>query len=589
MSGRIEGLFDHQILAEEEEENSGAPEKMSGVSSAARDGTTGAVGRDVAQASVSLGQTVDVSGEVTVLTSTASSGRGSGRPSLHKFCCVSILVFINLINYMDRFTISAVLPNIQKFYGINDTMSGMLSTSFILSFMFLAPVFGYLGDRYNRLVIMTFGILFWAGTTLAGSFVPSTYFWLFITLRSWVGVGEATYSTIAPTIIADLFTNEWRTAMLTVFYFAIPVGAGMGFIVAGEVEKATGNWQSVMRITPAMGLVSVVLLWLILKHDPPRGEAEGSTLQNTGWKSDLYHIMKNKSFIFSSLGYTCQCFIVGAVSFWVPTYIERAFILRGQDYDMADISRTFGLITAISGVVGVVSGTSIAGKWKLKAKTSKPDPWVSGIGLISSAPFLYFGLVYAQYNTSVTWVMVFIAEVLLCLDWAIVTDILLYTTVPTRRSLAEAVQILMSHALGDAGSSYLVGVLSDVNRRHLDNNVDSDFIALQRSLFVNPFVGIIGGLFFLICAWYIDADKEKVDLVIAGVSEDSMPSVPSILQVQHNDGMTDQMIVDNRSPSNQTELMVEAATSPVPRAVTATRRADNSSSLSPPIPWAVNS
>ena len=56
----------------------------------------------------------------------------------------------------------------------------------------------------------------------SGSFVPGDNFGLFITLRALVGIGEASYSTIAPTIIADLFTNQWRTAMLTVFYFAIP-------------------------------------------------------------------------------------------------------------------------------------------------------------------------------------------------------------------------------------------------------------------------------------------------------------------------------------------------------------------------------
>ena len=67
--------------------------------------------------------------------------------------------------------------------------------------------------------------------TLLGSFVPSEYFWLFVFLRGLVGVGEASYSTVAPTIIADLFSNQWRTNMLTVFYFAIPVGSGLGYIV----------------------------------------------------------------------------------------------------------------------------------------------------------------------------------------------------------------------------------------------------------------------------------------------------------------------------------------------------------------------
>lgn len=52
----------------------------------------------------------------------------------------------------------------------------------------------------------------------------SQYFWLLVLSRGLVGIGEASYSTIAPTIIGDLFTKNTRTLMLSVFYFAIPLG-----------------------------------------------------------------------------------------------------------------------------------------------------------------------------------------------------------------------------------------------------------------------------------------------------------------------------------------------------------------------------
>ena len=77
-----------------------------------------------------------------------------------------------------------------------------------------------------------------SGMTLLGSFVPDDLFWAFVVLRGLVGVGEASYSTVAPTIIADLFSNQLRTNMLTVFYFAIPVGSGLGYIV-GECAVLT--------------------------------------------------------------------------------------------------------------------------------------------------------------------------------------------------------------------------------------------------------------------------------------------------------------------------------------------------------------
>jgi len=65
-----------------------------------------------------------------------------------------------------------VLEDVQKFYSINNAEAGLLQTSFIISYMLLSPIFGYLGDRYNRVYIMAAGVLFWSLITLAGSFIP---------------------------------------------------------------------------------------------------------------------------------------------------------------------------------------------------------------------------------------------------------------------------------------------------------------------------------------------------------------------------------------------------------------------------------
>lgn len=70
------------------------------------------------------------------------------------------------------------------------------------------------------------GVTLWSGTTMLGSFMP-TYSG-FLIFRGLVGIGEASYSTIAPTIISDLFVHDVRSKMLALFYFAIPVGSGFG-------------------------------------------------------------------------------------------------------------------------------------------------------------------------------------------------------------------------------------------------------------------------------------------------------------------------------------------------------------------------
>ena len=77
-----------------------------------------------------------------------------------------------MIQYCILSLLSGVLSDVKSFYNINNADTGLLQTSFIVSYMLLSPIFGYLGDRYNRKIIMAVGIFFWSGVTLAGSFVP---------------------------------------------------------------------------------------------------------------------------------------------------------------------------------------------------------------------------------------------------------------------------------------------------------------------------------------------------------------------------------------------------------------------------------
>lgn len=90
----------------------------------------------------------------------------------HSALIVAVLCYINLLNYMDRFTVAGVLPDIEQFFNIGDSSSGLIQTVFISSYMVLAPVFGYLGDRYNRKYLMCGGIAFWSLVTLGSSFIP---------------------------------------------------------------------------------------------------------------------------------------------------------------------------------------------------------------------------------------------------------------------------------------------------------------------------------------------------------------------------------------------------------------------------------
>jgi len=224
----------------------------------------------------------------------------------------------------------------------------------------------------------------------------------------------------------------------------------------------------------------------------------------------------------------------------------------------------FGVVTMMSGVVGVPLGMILS--TKLKAKYPRADPVICGVGILISAVFLTLGMLMCESNIVATFAFIFIGEVSLNLNWSIVADILLYVVTPTCRSTAEAVQILLSHTFGDAGSPYLIGLISDglftmmVNGAASCGNIVQDmadassteaalinsmkmmeeqenvteevvmtvnstscdhswemYRSLQYSFFSNSGVEVVGGVLFLLTAIFIVRDKLACELAVSEI------------------------------------------------------------------------
>uniref|UniRef100_A0A8B9LMY2 Spinster homolog 3 (Drosophila) n=1 Tax=Astyanax mexicanus TaxID=7994 RepID=A0A8B9LMY2_ASTMX len=377
------------------------------------------------------------------------------------YVAIAVLCYVNLLNYMDRYTIAGVLLSIQKYFNISDSTSGLLQTVFICSFMLLAPVFGYLGDRYNRKVIMVAGMVVWIVTTLSSSFVTES-------------------------------------------------------------------------LNPILGGLGLVLL-IFLIPNPPRGasETQGATcMERTTYLEDIKYLLRNRSFVWSSLGVTAMAFVTGALAFWTPTFLSRARVIQGltnpctkEPCDPSD-SYIFGAITVVTGVVGVFIGTYISRR--LRDTVANADPLICAVGMLSSSPCLFIAIVLASTSIPATYACIGIGETLLSLNWAILADILLCVVIPTRRATAEALQIMVCHLLGDAGSPYLLGAISDALSTVKPDSPDWRFRSLEYSVLLCPFIGVLGGLFFLLTALYIKADKKAAEMLMKGNSRlcDGIPFSP---------------------------------------------------------------
>ncbi|XP_015686813.1 protein spinster homolog 2 [Protobothrops mucrosquamatus] len=343
------------------------------------------------------------------------------------------------------------------------------------------------------------------------------YFWLFVLSRGLVGIGEASYSTIAPTIIGDLFTKNTRTLMLSVFYFAIPLGSGLGYITGSSVKQVAGDWHWALRVSPLLGMITGTLI-LIFVPAAKRGNAEqlGAQLKaRTSWLRDMKALIRNRSYVFSSLATSAVSFATGALGMWFPVYLHRAQVVQktaeictSQPCGTKD-SLIFGAITCFTGFLGVITGAG-ATKW-CRVKTQRADPLVCAVGMLGSAIFTCLIFVAAKNSIVGAYVCIFIGETLLFSNWAITADILMYVVIPTRRATAVALQSFTSHLLGDAGSPYLVGFISDVIRQSTKESPLWEFLSLGYALMLCPFVVVLGGMFFLATALFFLSDRAKAE------------------------------------------------------------------------------
>lgn len=445
------------------------------------------------------------------------------------YVAVTVLCYVNLLNYMERYTIAGVLLNIQKFFDISDSTAGLLQTVFICSFLLFAPLFGYLGDRYNRKYIMIGGLIVWLITALGSSFVTEHYFWFLVLMRTLVGIGEASYSTLAPTIIGDLYAGTKRSLMISAFYIFIPVGSGLGYISGASIASLTGDWRWALRLTPILGVFGLLLL-IFLCPNPSRGAVESNgqaNTENTSYLEDIKYLVKNKSFVWSTLGVTAMAFLAGALAFWTPTFLSRAQIIQGllQPCTVEPCNSTdsyiFGGVTVVTGILGVCIGTALS-RW-FRTRVEYADPVICAVGMLGSVPFLFATIFTASANIPATYVFIFMSETMLSLNWPILADILLYVVVPNRRGSAEALQITVGHLLGDAGSPYLLGVISDAIKNSKPESQEWNFRSLKYSFLLCPFVGILGGIFFLMTAKHITEDKKAAIKLV----EETPPFQPS--------------------------------------------------------------
>ncbi len=372
---------------------------------------------------------------------------------------LAILSFINLFNYLDRYLVSALVESLKHSeLRLTDAQSGSLMFGFLAVYTLAAPVVGALGDRRSRTRLIAVGGGCWSLATVLSGFAGS-YAGL-LTARASVGIGEAAYGTIAPSLLSDYFPADRRGRVMAIFFCAIPVGSALGYVVGGVMDAHFG-WRAAFYVAGAPG-IALALLCLRL-HDPPRGvqdrppRACGPTQKipaGADTRDTYLLLLKNRPYVFTVLGYAAYTFAMGGLAYWMPAFLER---VRGIPQAQATVS--FGAIVVVTGFLGTFIGGWLG---DLCAKRSKQAYLgVSAIATLAAVPFVWFAL--TTPSPTAYLVCMVIAQLLMFLSTGPINATIVNLVLPTQRASAVALEVFAIHLLGDAISPLLIGWLSDAS------------------------------------------------------------------------------------------------------------------------------
>jgi MFS family permease len=363
---------------------------------------------------------------------------------LYPWTALALLTTLNLLNYVDRSVLFAVQPLVQTEFRLSNAQVGYLTSAFLLFYMVAAPFTGPLADRYSRKLIMVLGAVFWSGLTLLTA-VTHTYGELLIR-HTLVGIGEATFVTIAPTFVSDLFPEEKRGRILGVFYLAIPVGTAAGYLLGGKLGPSFG-WRFPFYIAAVPGfLIALAILFI---PEPERGRFD--LLQETPQRGTIRGLAHNPAFWTATLGMAMMTFALGGLQVWMPTFLSHA---RG--FSLQSANETFGVIIVVDGILA-----SLAGGWLgdyLLRRSASAYYSVSAVSMGLGVPVMIVALFSGgRMMLPAIWVAAF----LLLLNTSPLNAAVINSVGAHIRATALAINIFMIHLLGDVPSPTLMGYIAD--------------------------------------------------------------------------------------------------------------------------------
>jgi MFS family permease len=361
-----------------------------------------------------------------------------------------VLFAINLMNFFDRQVIGGVGEAIRREWGLSDTMLGALGTSFTLLYAVVGVPLGRLADRVVRTHLLAAGVFVWSVLTALSGLarnVPQ----LFI-VRLGVGVGEATCSPAATSLLGDLFPTTMRARAMSVFMLGLPIGLGMSSYVGARIAEVWG-WRAAFFVAGLPGLLCAVAALAI--REPARGMVEERAVGTRQRPGSPYRLVLSIPTVWwviaSGALHNFNMYALGA--FLSP------FLIRFHHVTLGDAGLLVMFVYGLSGIVGLVGGGIAADS--LYRRRVDGRLLVATISITISAPLMYLALTQLSGNVWAFSLLMGSGIGVMYAYYSTVYSTLQDVVEPALRGTAMALYFCAMYLLGASLGPLGTGVVSD--------------------------------------------------------------------------------------------------------------------------------
>jgi MFS family permease len=413
---------------------------------------------------------------------------------------VVVLLCAYIFSFIDRQILNLLVAPVRRDLAITDTeMSLLIGFSFAIFYSVLGLPFGRLADSVNRPRLIIAGMLVWSLMT-GGCGLVSSYGQLFM-LRMGVGIGEATLTPAAYSMISDSFPPAKRSVAFSVYTMATYIGGGFAFLFGGLLLRSFGTretfqlplfgavraWQTLFLLLGVSGIVFVLVLFTL--RDPSRKGARVLAQDGSGVKVERLPLGAIWKY-FRENRVTLVCLIFGMALVALAAYGSTAwvitFLVRNHHMSASHAGILFGGAQIVGGSLGMIAAGKLASWLMLRGHR---DAYMR-VAVLSCAGWIVPGVLYPLVsNATASVVLIYIAVFFICMPTCLIPAAILETVPNAMRGQATAVYLLVVNLIGLGLGPTAIALVTD--------HVFGFDAAVRYSLLIVPLTAsLLAGTFF---------------------------------------------------------------------------------------------